>query len=459
MFEFSYSYQKLGNDFFDPTTPDKVSNPQILIKNQELIKKLHLEGVSDNKFVDYLSGNKHIENTISTVYAGHQFGHFNPQLGDGRAATIGEIQVKNKVFDIQLKGCGRTKYSRNGDGKLALGPAIREYLVSEAMFYLGVKTTRCLAIVTTDDRVLRETPLQAAVLTRVLESNVRIGSFEYFKAREENKNIEKLVNYCINRNYSNIKDNSNKYLEFLQLVAKNQAKLVAKYMSLGFIHGVLNTDNMSISGEVIDYGPCAFLDEFDSGKVFSSIDAKGRYGYNNQASIIAWNLSSLGYCLSDFIPNAKENIEQVLSDFSKIFDTEYNQHIANKLGFEFQDGDEILIDELFKLMHKYKIDWTLFFKDLENDIYPNEFKTWYNHWRDRVKRTDYKPIMQKTNPFIIPRNHQIEDIINRAYRGDFEKFYQFNQVLKNPFVLTDENKQYSLSPKENERVFQTFCGT
>ena len=459
IFNFSNSYQDLGGDFFDIGIPEKVNNPQILVKNIELFQDLGLNGIDCLEC--YLSGNKLTQNTISTVYAGHQFGHFNPQLGDGRAALLGEIELNNKTFDIQLKGSGKTKYSRSGDGRLALGPAIREYLVSEAMFYLGVKTTRCLSIVLTDDKVLREKSLRAAVLTRVLESNVRIGTFEYFKARGEENNIKKLADYCINRNYPQLQKYTDKYIKFFQSVAKNQAKTIAHYMSLGFIHGVLNTDNTTISGEVIDYGPCAFMDEFNNNKVFSSIDREGRYAYNNQANIVAWNLSSLGFCLSHLISNQKEEINKVLTGFSSDFKNKYNQIMANKLGFEFTSSDELLLNDLFYLLNKYQIDWTNFFLDLRDDNCPDfkDFQNWYIQWQSRVQNTDYKTIMDRTNPVVIPRNHQIEDIVNKAYMGDFDKFYEFLEVLKSPFSKTKFNQKYTNPPTSIEKVEQTFCGT
>jgi uncharacterized protein YdiU (UPF0061 family) len=460
IFNFSNSYQKLGDDFFDKTTPKVVKNPQLLVKNTELLKKLNLEKITGDDLTSYLSGNKLSQNAISCVYAGHQFGHFNPQLGDGRAALLGEINTQNQTLDIQLKGCGRTKYSRSGDGLLALGPAIREYLVSEAMFYLGVKTTRCLSLVLTSDEVLREKPLRAAVLTRVLESNVRIGTFEYFTARGEIENVKKLADYTIKRNYPQVENSKNKYLDFFKAVAKNQAKLVAKFMGFGFIHGVLNTDNMAISGEVIDYGPCGFMDEFSSNKVFSSIDAKGRYAYKNQANIVAWNLSSLGYCLSSLIDDSKVEIEKVLNDFAEEFENNYNQIMACKLGFNFNAGDEVLIDELLKLLQKYQIDWTVFFRDLSMDIYPKhqDFKNWISGWQAR-RDENYQDLMIKNNPVFIPRNHQIEDIIQRAYTGDFEKFFEFNEVLKSPFMGSEIANKYSIPPKHDEIVEQTFCGT
>lgn len=453
IFNFTHSYQSLGSDFFDETTPNVVKNPQLLIKNHELLKILELTDITDEELVSHLSGNTLSQKVISTVYAGHQFGHFNPQLGDGRAALLGEIKQQNTTYDIQLKGCGRTKYSRGGDGKLALGPAIREYLVSEAMHYLGVKTTRCLSIVITDDVVLREQPLRASVLTRVLESNVRIGTFEYFTARGEFENVKKLADYCIERNYPNLENTENKYLEFFKQVATNQATQIAKYMGVGFIHGVLNTDNTTITGEVIDYGPCAFMDEFKSNKVFSSIDRQHRYAYNNQANIVAWNLSSLGYCLSSLIDNAKEEVEKILQDFGKNFEHNYNQVMSNKLGFEFNTGDEVLIDELLQLLQKYSIDWTNFFTDLASENYPNydDFDIWYSRWNKR-KEQNYQEIMQRVNPVIIPRNHTIERIITQAYAGNFEEFFELSEMLKEPFTLTTENQKYTIAPKQNEQV-------
>jgi uncharacterized protein YdiU (UPF0061 family) len=460
IFNFTNSYQQLGKDFFDNTLPNVVKNPQLLVKNHELLKNLSLENIKDDELTHYLSGNKLIQPAISTVYAGHQFGHFNPQLGDGRAALLGEIQTQDAIFDIQLKGCGQTKYSRSGDGKLALGPAIREYLVSEAMFYLGVKTTRCLSIVMSDDVVLREKPLRGSVLTRVLESNVRVGTFEYFAAKGDVDNVRKLADYCINRNYPQVNDSKNKYLEFFKQVAKNQATQVAHYMGLGFIHGVLNTDNTTITGEVIDYGPCAFMDEFNSNTVFSSIDAHGRYAYNNQANIVAWNLSSLGYCLSSLFANPKEEIQAVLQDFQVEFDNKYNQIIAHKLGFEFKQGDEALINELLQLLQKYSPDWTSFFINLVDGEYPNypDFKAWFDKWQYR-KDQNYHSIMQYTNPVVIPRNHQIERIISEAYNENFESFFEFNEILKQPFIRTEKNQKYTIPPTEYEKVQHTFCGT
>ena len=462
-FNFTNSYQQLGGNFFDFTIPEKISNPQLIIKNTQLINKLQIDEIDNEELTNYLSGNKVSQKAIAAVYAGHQFGSFNPQLGDGRAALLGEIK-QDKTVDIQLKGSGKTKYSRGGDGKLALGPAIREYLVSEYMFYAGVASSRSLALIKGDNQVMREKPLTGAVLTRVLASNIRIGTFEYFASRGEVENIKKLADYAINRHYPEIENSENKYLEFLRLVAKNQAKLVAKMMGLGFIHGVLNTDNTTISGEIIDYGPCAFMDAYSSNKVFSSIDRGSRYAYNNQANIVGWNLSSLAYCLSSLVEDSKEENQQVFSDYALEFDKNYNNIMANKLGFYYQNGDEKIIDEVFKLMQKYSLDFTNFFSELKADKAYNlgdDFNIWLNSWQQRLSQEKHNitDLMVKSNPVFIPRNHIIERIITNAYEGDFTEFYEFTEILQDPFTVSKESLKYSVEPKIDEVVNATFCGT
>jgi len=475
------SYFKLPKNFYKEQTPDKIKHPELILFNKKLARELNLELDKDPKnLAQIFSGNKLLKNSkpISLAYAGHQFGNFVPQLGDGRAILLGEIiNNKKQIFDIQLKGSGKTFFSRNGDGKCTINAAIREYLMSEAMHYLKVPTTRALALTKSNEFVQREISLLGAKFIRIAKSHIRIGTFEYFAAQGDLKNVKILANYSIQRHYSKLKNHKNPYLSFLKEIIKSQAQLVSSWMSIGFIHGVMNTDNTSISGQTIDYGPCAFLDEYEKDKVFSYIDRYGRYGFSNQKNIILWNLSMLASCILPLInlntKKATEIANKELSKFEKIFDGFYYQKMAKKIGlFNFNNSDQELIDQFLTILEKNKIDFTNGFRILSavldgKDFYVknNEYQNWQEKWQKRVNqqnltKTQIITKMNKINPAIIPRNHIVERIINKAAQNnDFSEMKSFLKILEKPFIQTKENEIYSKPPQENERVINTFCGT
>jgi uncharacterized protein YdiU (UPF0061 family) len=457
-------FYKLGNEFYTPTKPQPKIKPKLVIKNDELLTNFNIN-LSDDTLTNVLSGNKILSDfkPIASVYAGHQFGSFNPQLGDGRAIILGNIKNSGSLYEIALKGSGRTKYSRGGDGMLAIGSAMREYLLSEYMRALDIPTTYALAITTSDDKVMRDSILPSAVLTRAAKSFVRIGTFEYFLANNNFAAIKKLADYLILHYFPDIKTSD--YLGFFESVCNRQANLIASWQALGFIHGVMNTDNMSIVGETIDYGPCAFLDEFNSKKVFSSIDYQGRYAFNNQATIAHWNLTSLANCLLILFNNNKQIISQfarILDDFMDNFHTHYYHLMSKKLGGNFAVSE---IDNLLILLEKNQIDYTEFFYNLtiKNNqelkfIYTN-FSSWFDSWQQQIDLDNYRQIMSQNNPFIIPRNHQIEKVINLANDYDFSYFYEFALALQNPFIKNERTQKFAIPPKPSEKITQTFCGT
>lgn len=427
--------------------------------------------MSEEELAQIFSGAKTLEGSepISLAYAAHQFGHFVPQLGDGRALLLGEIiDPEGRRFDLQLKGSGQTIYSRNGDGRSALGPVLREYILSEAMHKLGVPTTRALAAVLTGEEVYRETPLPGAIFTRVASSHLRIGTFQFLSARRDISGLKALLDYAINRHYPEIESEENKALLFLRKVATAQTKLVAHWMSLGFIHGVMNTDNMSISGETIDYGPCAFMDHFDYDKVYSFIDRHGRYAYGNQPKILMWNLSRLADCLIPLInaPEAEaiEMLNQELMTLPRAFEKEFNERMALKFGLDYQAGDEEIIKSFLEYLQAENLDFTLSFRKLGKDesFYPQSeaFKRFDSLWRARIRiDDDLKEKMDSINPLFIPRNHLVENVIQEALKGNFETFHEMNKVLENPFSEQSDYSHYTQPPKPNEVVKNTFCGT
>lgn len=472
------SYIKLPNHFYDAATPAEATNPKLIKFNRELSDYLglNLSLKSDEELAQIFSGKIITEGSepIALAYAAHQFGHFVPELGDGRAILLGEVvNIEGKRFDIQLKGSGITKYSRNGDGLAALGPVIREYIVSEAMFRLGIPTTRALAAVLTDDLVYRETPLPRAILTRVASSHLRIGTFQYALARQDQEGLIALLDYAIERHYPEIKNAENKALSFLLAVANAQIKLIASWMSVGFIHGVMNTDNMTISGETIDYGPCAFMDHFNFNQVYSYIDRNGRYAYGNQPKILLWNLYRLADCLIPLIDKdekvAIEILNKELSQIPLILQREINTRFAKKLGLVYQEGEEDIIQAFLEYLQESNLDFTLSFRNLlkifdeeaslffiKSDSF-NKFKT---IWRQKIKegRVD-KALMEKVNPTFIPRNHHIEAAIRAALNDDYSIFHEINEVLKNPYQEQEKFIKYSLPPEENQKIKNTFCGT
>lgn len=417
---------------------------------------------------------------LAQAYAGHQFGHFNPQLGDGRAMILGELEcTDDNIIELDLKGSGPTNFSRNGDGKAAIGPMLREVLMSEAMHALGVATTRSLAVVTTGERVYREPPQAGAVLARTASSHIRIGTFQYFAARSQNDVLEKLVQYCIKRHYPTIKDSVQPALDLLQATINAQAKLVAQWMGIGFIHGVMNTDNMLIGAETIDYGPCAFMDVYDPATVFSSIDQNSRYAYMNQPPVTQWNLARFAETLVPLIHTDRDEAialaTKAVQSFSEAYDTQYRLVMCDKLGLQ-NSADaptlDAIIEQWTKLLYEHDLDWTNTHLALGEHIANPHAESYLlamfeasegiNDWlvkRDLVASSD-NAIMQKANPKVIPRNHLVEQALSAAIGDrDFEPFDALLTVLENPFTTPDNSKYTQVAPADFTDDFVTFCGT
>ena len=478
----SNSYIGLPEDFYQVINPVPVKSPRFIAFNEELAQSLGLK-MDPKVALKYFSGNSIPENTtpIALNYAGHQFGNFVHELGDGRATLLGEIEVNKERFDIQLKGSGPTQFSRQGDGRSALGPVIREYIISEAMHHLDIPTTRALAAVLTGENVFRDEIEPGGILTRIAKSHLRVGTFEYFASRQQWENVKLLSDYTIQRHFPEIRELDNHYLELLKAVSERQSKLIAKWMSIGFIHGVMNTDNFTISGETIDYGPCAFMDEYDPATVYSSIDHGGRYAFGNQPSIAAWNLASLAGCLISFIDNdskkANELATRVLDDFSINTNQEILNVMCQKIGLEGDsDKHQNILKDLLKIMIPNQADYTLSFRFLsqtllgKDSLFLNQFKEeekikqWLSNWKVTLKELnlDSEKIVKKMdsiNPIYIPRNHNVDKAIKDAYKDNLEPMNELLEALKNPF---EENKKYShltVPPEEGEKVLQTFCGT
>ncbi len=469
---FDNSFLRLSEDFYYEIKPEKMPSPEIIKINQSLAEKLNFNEKYLNK--DYLSGNKLISGSkqFAQKYAGHQFGNFVPNLGDGRAIMLGEIiDNQKKRQDIQLKGSGKTPFSRMGDGRAGLGPVLREYLVSESMHYLGIPSTRSLAILLTGEKIIRENVQPGALLVRVASSHIRIGTFEYFAYKNDVKNIKKLADYCIERHYPKI-NKKNKYLNFLQSVTERQALLISKWMGVGFVHGVMNTDNSTISGETIDYGPCAFMDHYDANTVFSSIDTQGRYSFANQPSIIQWNLVRLAECLLPLIDkNEKKSIEiaqNLLNTFSSLFKDRWLQMMRKKLGIKDQsEDDEELINNLIKWMQQKKPDFTNTFCNLMNydhagdkEFEDDEFNNWKREWEERIKNKEYLDVMMSCNPILIPRNYLVEEALSEAeIDGKLDKFNELNEIISSPYQLKKVNTKYLKTPIKSNIPYKTFCGT
>jgi serine/tyrosine/threonine adenylyltransferase len=483
------TYSALPEHFFARLKPAPVAKPRLLRFNFALERELGL-GIGDldaQALAEIFSGNLVPEGaeSIAMAYAGHQFGHFVPQLGDGRALMLAEVvDCAGMRRDIQLKGSGRTPYSRGGDGRAALGPVLREYLVSEAMHALGIPTTRALAAVATGESVFREAALPGAVLTRVAASFVRVGTFQYFAARDDVEAVRRLADYVIDRHYPHAKSEPSPYLALLRAAAETQASLVAKWMQVGFIHGVMNTDNMAVSGETIDYGPCAFVDAYDPAAVFSSIDRQGRYAYANQPHAAVWNLARFAETLLPIIDadgdRAVALASEALTVFSTRFADESQAGMRRKLGLSaHEEGDAALADDLLDAMHRNQADFTLTFRGLceaaEREaadprvrtlfVNPRDYDEWAVRWRARLARDPLDPrsraaAMRQTNPEVIPRNHRIEQVIEAAVeRQDFEPFARMSEVLSQPYRLGEGFESYADAPQPAERVRQTFCGT
>jgi len=478
MIKFENTYTDLPEILYSSEVPDTVQNPELLAFNKELASDLGipLSDLDDKDLAMLFSGQMIPDgaSSVALAYAGHQFGHFVPQLGDGRAMLLGEVKSpQGKQYDVQLKGSGRTNYSRGGDGKSSLGPVVREYIVSEAMHFLGVPTTRALAAVSTGENVYREQPLPGGVFTRVASSHIRVGTFEFLAARGENDSIRLLVEYCIQRHFPHIANEEDIILKFLHEVAKVQSKMVAHWLSLGFIHGVMNTDNMSISGETLDFGPCAFIDNFSRGRVFSSIDKNGRYSYGNQINIAKWNLSRLASCLIPLIgEDEKEAItllENSINSYLDIYESDRLTKMIPKFGlFESTDKDSDVVEKWLDYLESEDLDFTNSFRALSGDLSNFKktplFDQFHELWTDRLSNQaqdldEARALMNSSNPIYIPRNHQVERAIQASLSGDHSVMTQMNELLKRPFIEQTDFEEYKKAPLENERVTATFCGT
>lgn len=477
--QFETTYACLPERFYARLAPTPVRSPRVVQFNSALAQELGLEAQvwGSELGTAVLSGNHVPEwaKPLAMAYAGHQFGHFAPQLGDGRAILLGEIIARDgSRYDLHLKGAGRTPFSRRGDGRAALGPMLREYIISEAMQALGIPTTRSLAVITTGEPVVRETVLPGAILARVAASHLRVGTFEYFAARGDVEAIRILADYAIQRHYPALNESPAPYLSLLAAVSETQAALIARWMQVGFIHGVMNTDNMTISGETIDYGPCAFMDAYDPATVFSSIDHHGRYAFGNQPRIAHWNVArfadTLLPLLADNLNKAIALAEDTINQFPTHFERYWQAGMRQKLGLvSEQPGDAELIDALLTLMQEHTADYTNTFRRLcavaEGEAAPAGYETWVTRWQSRLGQEPHTrhaaaSLMRAHNPAVIPRNHRVEAALNAAvHQGDFAPMETLLTVLSTPFDLKPEHAQYSAPPTPGERVSQTFCGT
>lgn len=479
-FRFDTTYTKLPEYFYTMCDPVAVSSPSVVVINDDLAKSMGLDFVdfSNKELAELFSGNQLPKGStpFAQGYAGHQFGHFT-MLGDGRAIVLGEhITPGKERLDIQFKGSGRTPYSRNGDGRAALGPMLREYIISEAMHYLGIPTTRSLAVVTTGEPVIRDTVLPGAILTRVASSHIRVGTFEFVSYNGNKKDLSLLTNHVIQRHYPHLKDSKNKALDLLKAVVEKQADLIVNWMRVGFIHGVMNTDNMLLSGETIDYGPCAFMDFYNPDTVFSSIDHAGRYAYDNQPVIAKWNLGRLADTLLSLIHDdtnkAIDMASNVIDGFQDIFRRKWLVMMRTKLGlFGTEKGDMQLISDLLKWMQNNNADYTNTFYSLtykgalgESTYRQKDFKAWYQRWQDRINNScesleSSRSLMKNNNPVVIPRNHIVENVLDAANEGNLKPFGDLLGVIKKPYQDNILLKSYKAPPKPNQRIYQTFCGT
>ena len=477
--KFDNTYSKLSKSFRELIKPTPVHNPEIIIFNHQLARDLNLDfsKLSNEELSNIFSGNDLPKETktLAQAYAGHQFGHFT-MLGDGRAVLLGEhLDNKKNRYDIQFKGSGRTSFSRGGDGRAALGPMLREYIISEAINSLNIPTTRSLAVVKSGEKVVREHLLEGAILTRVASSHLRVGTFQYIAATQNIDDLNTLVDYTINRHYPEIKKSNFKAYDLLKVVMEKQCKLVVDWMRVGFIHGVMNTDNMSISGETIDYGPCAFMDHYNSKTVFSSIDKFGRYAFSNQPPITKWNLARFAECLVPLIDKSEDYAIKLATDlidnFQNIYEDKWLKMMKDKLGlFGDNKNDKKLITDLLDWMEKNKADYTNTFCYLmginsNNIIYKHhDFQNWINQWKKRSELNNQSKekqfeLMKLNNPVIIPRNHIVEKALAEAEKGNLEDTEKLLSILKDPYVHEDIIEEYQMPAPESKQKYQTFCGT
>ncbi len=468
------SYAKELHEISEKCPPKGFKKAEMVLKNYSLAKELGFDKnyIDSDECLNVFAGNKLLKDSIPIAqgYSGHQFGHFNPQLGDGRAILLGEINE----MDVQLKGIGQTPFSRRGDGKSALSPVLREYMISEFMHVLKIPTTRSLFAIKTNEDVLRETKLPGGVLTRVAKSHIRIGTFEYARTKN-NKILKTLADYSIDRHYPDLKQTDNKYLSFFAAVCDKQALLISKWMSYGFIHGVMNTDNMTISGETIDYGPCAFMNSYDPKTVFSSIDHNGRYSYQNQPAILIWNLAKFAETLIPLVDEDEEISIKKLTEILQLAMPSYQEYFykefGEKLGLETINNKNIkLIENYIKILHSESIDFTLSFRHLskivdqsiglEDSVFSKskDFLTWYKSWKKEINVADIFQEMNLKNPCYIPRNHLIEDALENAINGDMKKINSIIELLREPFTEKNGFEEYML-PSSTDDPYVTYCGT
>ena len=479
--KFDNSYARLPEAFYVRLNPVPVRAPEIVVFNATLAKFLGLnpDALKGNEGAAVFSGNRLPEGAepLAQAYAGHQFGSFT-MLGDGRAILLGEqVTAKGERFDIQYKGSGRTPFSRQGDGRAALGPMLREYIISEALHALGIPTTRSLAVVTTGEPVFRETALQGAILTRTAASHIRVGTFEFSAARGKPNEIRTLADYTIRRHFPELTADGNPYLALLRAVMERQASLVVRWMLVGFIHGVMNTDNMALSGETIDYGPCAFMDAYDPNTVFSSIDHNGRYAYGRQPQIVQWNLARFAETLLSLIHDdpqvAVSMAKEVISGFSDTFRHYWLAGMRAKLGLlNLEADDGALVEDLLDGMHRHGADFTNTFRDLASGSLPEDsvlrapdFKPWFERWQARLKRQPdsweaSRRLMNTHNPAVIPRNHRVEEALAAAVeRADFTVMEKLLGFLSRPFQDLPEQAGYHLPAPPSAQPYRTYCGT
>ncbi|MFA9558514.1 YdiU family protein [Evansella sp. AB-rgal1] len=478
---FDHSYSRLPDIYFSNQKPTPVASPELIIFNDSLATLLGVNGekLKSESGVAIFAGNDVPEggNPLAQAYAGHQFGHFT-MLGDGRAILLGEqITPQNSRFDIQLKGPGRTPYSRGGDGRASLGPMLREYIMSEAMHALRIPTTRSLAVVTTGEDVIRETDLPGAVLTRIAASHIRVGTFQYAAKWGSVEELRQLADYTIDRHYPEIKDKEAPYLSLLRGVIKRQADLISRWQLVGFIHGVMNTDNMTISGETIDYGPCAFMDMYDPETVFSSIDRQGRYAYGNQPPIGGWNLARFAETLLPLLHEDQDKAVEIaqaeISVYPELYKGNWLKGMRAKLGiFNEEDQDEGLIEELLSMMKKHRADFTNTFVALSFDTErldfskTDDFIQWNEKWQERRSRQqdtkeELDKLMRNYNPAVIPRNHRVEEALDAAVEDrDYTVMEKLLKVLADPFAHSSEQEEYATAPPEEISCdYRTYCGT
>ncbi len=479
--KFINSYSKLPPNFFSHTNPTKVSQPRIIKVNQALASELdiNIAEFSSSELAEIFSGNRVPQHStpIAQAYAGHQFGHFNPSLGDGRAILLGDItDTHNKLRELQLKGAGPTPYSRSGDGRAAIGPVVREYILSEAMHRLGINTTRALAAVTTGDAVYRQDAQAGAIITRVASSFIRIGTFEYFRATGSQDSLKQLADYVIQRHYPLAAQAENPYLQLLEEVIRAQASLVARWMQVGFIHGVLNTDNVSICGDTLDYGPCAFMDKFEPMTVFSSIDRDGRYAYGNQPNITRWNLTRFAECLLPLIDkdlkSSVKKAESSLDTYSTLYEGYWQKGMMAKIGITNPNtNDRLLLEQLLNEMTAHNLDFTSCFRSLavslndDSNTEGHPLADWIHQWQLRLGAQDSSLAtvaanMNAVNPIYIPRNHLVEEAISAAQTdSDYTPMEDLMAVLAQPYTSVPGKERYSEAPSIENSSYQTFCGT